>query len=201
MLSLPFDPWTSYALLILSEIFIFIVIALDTRLLKPLKLRITIWVGPVISMYILASIFLSVFLALEALSLGAFENYGAFLLSAIVGVLIGTAIGKRMPVTTYADGTTWFTGGRGLVALLLILLLPRALDQAITLIPAVLAQGTIASVLNGNWIYGDLSTITGSLVFVATFLSIGWRWQVQARKRAAPPPSRRPTPSSRPRTR
>jgi hypothetical protein len=201
MISLPFDPWTSYALLILSEIFIFIVIALDTRLLKPLKLRFTIWFGPVISMYILASIFLSVFLALEVFSISAIENYAVFLLSAIVGVVIGTAIGRRIPVTTYADGTTWFTGGRGLVAALLILLVPRAVEQAIVLVPAIIAQGSIASVLNGFWVWQELSTITGSLVFVGTFLSIGWRWQVQARKRSAPPPSVRPVPSSRPRTR
>lgn len=182
MFSLPFDPWTSYGILILSEAFIFLVMALEYRLRHPLKLRATIWVGPVLSIYILASVLLSILFAVSALSLGAFYDYGAFLAGALVGVLLGTLIGGRIPVTAHPDGSTWFHGGKNLVALLWALLLPRAVDQAVLLIPAIYQHGTVSSILDSSPVLGWLDRVSGSLVFIGVFVSIAWRSEVQKKK-------------------
>jgi len=192
VITLPFDPWTGYGILVLSEIFIFVVLLLDLRLLKPLKLRFTIWVGPVISMYILGSIFYSIFAAIAALSTGALLDYGAFVVSALVGTLLGTALGRRIPVSLHADGSTWFQGGRGLVTLLWVLLLPRAIEQALILIPAIYQQGTVGSILDASSYLGYMDTLTGAMVIVGIFVSIGWRTEVQKKEilRAERPKSR-----------
>jgi hypothetical protein len=201
MMALPFDPWTSRFIYILSEVFIFLILALDLRLLGQRKLRLTIWVSPVISIYVLSSIFLSIFITLTALSFEALTSYGVFFLSALAGMAVGLMIGNRIQVTSGQDGAIMFLGGRGLVALLWVLLLPRAVQQAAILLSSVATMDILTNIANGTMYPFDLlNIVTGALVVFGVFVSIGWRWKVQrrgsemrSRTKPTPPQARKRT--------
>jgi hypothetical protein len=181
-MSLPFDPWTGYAILLLSDITIFLVIILDLTLLKPQRVRPTIWIGPLISLYVLGSILFTMFLAFAAFSPSALVNYGAVVVSSLVGAIVGTEIGKEIPLTGRTDGSKWYTGGKVLVVILVVMLLPRAIEQAALIVSTFYQSGTVVSTVAGSPIVATLDSITGSLVFFGVFLSIGWRYQVQRRQ-------------------
>lgn len=188
MISLPFDPWTSYGILIISETFIFLMMLLDLRLLKPRKVRITLWFAPLLSAYVVASI---VYLTYDTLGTITVESlavaYGSFVIGALVGLLIGYVMGRAVKVGPQPDGYIWFEGGKGLVAVLWVLLLPQAIVEAIVIIPSVYSQGTIASLITGNPLLSYLSSITGILVVVGAFFSFEWRTRVSEKAAAFPP--------------
>lgn len=181
-LTLPGDPTTGYVILLIGEVSIFLVIILDLTLLKPQKLKPTIWVGPLISMYILGTTLFTMLLAFAAFSAAALVSYSALMITSLVGAIIGTEIGKGIPLSGRPDGSRWYLGGSLLVVILLLLLLPRAIEQAGLIVTTFYQSGTVVNTLAGSPIIGELDAITGALVFFGVFLSIGWRLQVRRKQ-------------------
>lgn len=170
-------------LLILGDFFVFILMALESRLLAKRRLTPLIWISPVIYGYVVFTILLN--FALLALA-GVYsdpmlllESSSAWIIGGVVGVLMGVLIGNRIPVSVTSDGKKWFQGGPVLVAILWFLLLPRAINGAINLIGQV-SPSTATTVANSIPLF-SLDIISGSLFMMVALLSISWRMKVVGR--------------------
>lgn len=188
MVSLPSNvPSVAYAVILLGDFLVFLLIGLATRLLKPKKLSGVIWVGPVIHLYTLGAVFLALYEAVLSQPLTELvASFGAFLLSAVIGALVGRAVGHRIPVTRKSDGETSYVGGKLLVALIIALLLPLALEQAAVLLGALAGAEALIGALVGASPFNYLLVVLGSLFVLGTFLSITWRFEVWEKRGELP---------------
>lgn len=176
---------TAFVLLILGEVLIFILIALDLRLLSPRKFSVATWISPLFALYVMASILLGLAVAISAISTEALASDAGFILAAIVGALFGTLLGRRIPVTITPEGKPMFTGGKALVGLLILLLLPRALNELVIIIlPYASNAYDVQQLLGSLPPFDVLNILTGVLFVIGAFVGIGWRIQVRAKVNA-----------------
>lgn len=176
---------TAFVLLILGEVLIFILIALDLRMLSPRRFSIATWISPLFALYVMASILLGLAVAISAVSTEALASDVGFILAAIVGALFGTLLGRRIPVTTNPEGKPMFTGGKALVGLLILLLLPRALNELVIIIlPYASNAYDVQQLLGSLPPFDVLNILTGVLFVIGAFVGIGWRIQVRAKVNA-----------------
>lgn len=177
---------TSYLLILFADVLVFLLIGLAFRLLKPRKISGTIWIGPIFHLYTLGAVFLALFAELGgSLSLSVLSAYGSFLVAAVLGSLLGVGLGRRIPVTVGAEGKMVYTGGKLLVALLVFLLLPLALEQAVVLFGSLAGVMTLVNALDNQAPFTYILVAVGFLFVLGTFLSLTWRGEVW-KKRSAP---------------
>lgn len=176
-------------LILVGDILIFVLIALTFQLLKPQKLSATIWVSPIFHLYTLFAVFLALYetlLGQSATSITSIAgSYGAFLVAALVGAVLGRVLGHRIPVGPRPEGGLQYTGGKLLVALLVVLLLPLGLEQAAVLFGAIGGVQALTSALAGAPPFSLLLLVMGSLFVLGTFLSLTWRFEVWSKRERA----------------
>ncbi len=190
MVALPTNLTSLSALLIiLGDVLIFLLIALAFRLLSPRKLTGAIWVSPVFHMYTLFAAALAVYE--EAPSSEPWSSLAAvmaaFGVAAVLGAFLGRYVGRRIPVSPHADGHTFFTGGKLLVTLLVLLLLPLALEQAALLFGAIAGVQSLIQAMSGAPPFGDILAAVGSLFVLGTVMSVTWRFEVWGKRPGASP--------------
>lgn len=168
-----------------GDLLIFVLIGLAFRLLSPRKISATLWVSPIFHLYTLAAVFLAFYEALRSQSVIALGiEFGSFLIAAVLGVVVGAMVGRRIRVSSAADGTVVFTGGRLLVGLVVLLLLPLALEQAVVLFGSLADVRSLLQALTGHVPFNYLLAGVGFLFVLGTFLSLSWRGAVWARRTA-----------------
>ncbi|MDE1819318.1 MAG: hypothetical protein KGJ23_03240 [Euryarchaeota archaeon] len=180
MLALPSGlPAASFLLILIGDVLVFLLIGLTFRLLSPRKLTPIIWASPVAHLYTLFAVFLALYTALSSqplLSLlGSFASFGV---AGVIGAFLGRPVGRRIPVSLHQDGRATFVGGKVLVSLLVLLLLPLALEQAVVLFGSLAQVQSLVGALTGNPPFNFLLVGVGFLFVLGTFLSITWRFEV-----------------------
>lgn len=185
-------PSISAVLILLGDLLIFLLIGLAFRLLSPRRLTAAIWASPVIHAYTLFAVLLAVYE--EAPSSEPWSALaavlGAFGVAAVIGALLGRFVGRRIPVSTHADGHHFFTGGKLLVGLMVLLLLPLALEQAALLFGAIAGVQALVQGVSGAPPFADILVGVGSLFVLGTLMSITWRFEVwEKRANRAPRPA------------
>jgi hypothetical protein len=183
-------PQGAFLLILIGDLLIFVLIALTFGLLKPKKLSGTIWISPVFHVYTLAAVFIALFEALgsQALLTVAAE-FGSFLVAAVIGAFLGVAIGRAIPVTPGPEGKVMYTGGGFLVGLLVFLLLPIAIEQAVVLFGSLAQINELISALSGNAPFNEVLVAVGFLFVLGTFVSLTWRGEVWKKRQGASTPS------------
>jgi len=179
-------PLSAYVLVLLGDLLVFLLIGLAFRLLKPRKISGLLWVGPLIHLYTLLAVFLALYEALRSespLALGV--EFGLFVVAAVFGALLGAGLGRRIPVQRLSDGTFVFTGGRLLVGLVVLLLVPLALEQAIVLLGSLSKVRALVEALTGEFPFNYILTAVGFLFVLGTFMSLSWRGQVWVKRSAS----------------
>ena len=175
----------SLLLILVGDVLVFLLIALSFRLLSPRKVSSLLWASPAVHLYTLFAVLLALYE--EALAVQPMEalmgSVRAIVVAALVGSLLGRAIGHRIPVSLHPDGKWYYTGGRLLVALLVILLLPLAVDQATALFGWVAGVDLLRQTLLGLYPFNFLLVAVGSLFVLGTFLSITWRFEVWEKRK------------------
>ncbi len=168
-------------LVVVGDVLVFVLVALTFRLLSPRRLTGAIWLAPVVHVYTLGTTLLALYLAVpwgsQTTWLG---SWGSMVLSGIIGAFLGRAVGRRVPVKHEADGRFTFTGGKLLVALLVVLLLPLALEQAAVRLGSFAGTAAGISTIEGSPPFLYLVVGVGSLFVLGTILSISWRLPVWA---------------------
>lgn len=168
-------------LVVVGDALVVVLVALTFRLLSPRRLSGTIWLAPVVHVYTLGTTLLGLYLAVpwgsQATGLG---SWGSIMLAGVIGAFLGRAVGRRVPVKREADGRFTFTGGRLLVALLVVLLLPLALEQAAVRLGSFAGTAAGVSAIEGSPPFLYLVVGVGSLFVLGTILSISWRLPVWA---------------------
>lgn len=173
------------ALILLGDFSVFILMALEARLLTKRRLTPLIWFSPLIYGYVVFTLLLGFAL----LSLGGLysqpvlllESSGAWIVGGLFGAGLGVRIGNRIWVSKTPDGKKWFLGGTDLVALLWVLLLPRAMTSAIELLGQV--SPALATTAANDLPLFSLDIASGALFMMVALLSITWRLKVVARLR------------------
>lgn len=179
-------PLSAFVLILLGDLLVFLLIGLAFRLLKPRKISGLLWVSPLIHLYTLLAVFLALYEALRSespLTLGV--EFGSFIVGAVVGALLGVALGRRIPVQRSSDGTFVFTGGRLLVGLVVLLLVPLALEQAVVLLGSLSKARALVEALTGQFPFNYILTGVGFLFVLGTFMSLSWRGQVWMKRGAS----------------
>ncbi|HTP54926.1 MAG TPA: hypothetical protein VML94_08240 [Thermoplasmata archaeon] len=184
MIAVPSNlPVGVYPLILVGDILVFVLIGLAFRLLRPRPVSGVIWVSPLFHLYTLGAVLLALFEALRSQpGLALIPEFGSFLVAAGVGAAIGSGVGRRIPVTRDAQGKVLFTGGRLLVGLVVGLLAPLALEQAVVLFGALASVRSLLHALTGAFPFNYLLLGLGFLFVLGTFLSLAWRVQVWAKR-------------------
>jgi len=179
-------PFGVYSLVLAGDILVFVLIGLAFRLLKPRPLSGLLWVSPAFHLYTLAAVFLALYEALKAQPfLVVVPEFASFLVAAGVGTALGIGVGRRIPVEKNSEGATFFTGGKLLVGLIVLLLAPLALEQAVVLLGALARVQTLLHALTGQFPFDYILLGLGFLFVLGTFLSLAWRGQVWAKRTTA----------------
>lgn len=170
-------------LFLVGDILVFILLVIDLRLLKPRRYTPLFWVSPLLYGYLLLSLLGRV--ATEALG-GSFStplllavSLGVQFLALVAGAGSGRAIGRRMKIGRYADGRRWFEGGSGLVTLLWVCLLPRAVVSAVDILNAFSVTGAPSFATSSSFLLLDV--FSGSLAVLVAALTIAWKSRVSVR--------------------
>lgn len=192
-------PAGAYLLILLGDILVFLLIALTFRLLKPRKLSGSIWIAPIFHLYTLAAVFLAIYEALSSEPLLTLApEFGSFLLAAILGAFLGGAVGRAVPVSVGVQGKLHYTGGPFLVGLLVFLLLPLAVEQAIVLFGSLAQVQSLLNALTGNTPFNYVLVGVGFLFVLGTFVSLTWRAEVWKKRAGAKPAASSAPPASPP---
>jgi hypothetical protein len=187
MIAVPSNlPFGVFPLVLVGDILVFVLIGLAFRLLRPRPVSGALWVSPIFHLYTLAAVLLALLEALHSQPLLALiPEFGSFLIAAGVGAVLGAAVGRKIPVTKAAGGKVVFIGGRLLVGLVVGLLSPLALEQAIVLFGALASVQSLLRALTGAFQFNYILLGLGFLFVVGTFLSLAWRSQVWSRRGTA----------------
>ncbi len=171
------------AFLLIGDLLVFLLLVIDLRLLQPRRYTVLFWASPLLYGYLLLSLVGGVFL--EALN-GTFTSVlylaasvAAILLGLLAGVGAGRVIGRRMRIGKYADGKKWFQGGRRLVALLWVCLLPRAVVSGVDLLNLASVSGVNAFVTTPPFLLLDV--LSGALAVLVAALTVTWKSRVSVR--------------------
>ncbi|MFY9716947.1 MAG: hypothetical protein WAK40_03310 [Thermoplasmata archaeon] len=184
MIALPSNvPVGVFPVVLVGDLLVFVLIGLTFRLLGPRAVSGGLWVGPIFHLYTLAAVLLALFEAIKSQPLLAvMPAFGTFVIAAGIGAVIGAAVGRRIPVSKDAGGKVVFTGGRLLVGLVVGLLAPLALEQAIVLIGALASVQSLLRAITGAFPFDYILLVLGFLFVLGTFLSLAWRAQVWAKR-------------------
>ena len=187
MIALPSNvPFGVYPLVLAGDIVIFVLMGLAFRLLKPRPLSGLLWVSPAFHLYSLAAVFLALYEALKSQPLLVIlPEFASFLIAAGVGTALGIGVGRRIPVEKNTEGGTSFTGGKLLVGLVVLLLAPLALEQAVVLLGALARVQSLLHAVTGQFPFNYILLGLAFLFVLGTFLSLAWRWQVWGKRRTA----------------